>query len=418
MPIVGIPLAGRYFTIFNILFIVTFAFCLLKTFSKNEVNIIVKSINSRTRLLFVFFFIEVIAAFIGLFFLPQNWSRQIFSYLIKSIEYAALFLLIMCEDEDDKEVVVTSFMNGLLFGCIVNAVWGIVQAILWYIGKISLNQLLFSRAIRNEKQVGIYVNVYYGIRVSGLNTDPAHLGALLPILFYYSTRRRKTILILLCLVSLAFSGSTTALLAIAFCSFIMIFRFDCLGKKTSISSHTVLKTLLGILCVALMILSLRNTEIFLRLSGNTTGFLSRVLDVYGNASESTRGTYYLNVFNELYRRLPFAFFGTGLGTSGYAYYDFPEAAIQGVFDVESTYLSYLFDVGIVGLLVYLILLGKSFFVLRNKDDEKINILLMGVLLSIIATGISYHYIITTYQIIPLFFITLINNKTINSEKSN
>lgn len=407
-PIIGISIGKKYITLFNIFFVLTFIISFIFLILKKQKTSKIDKIDKNVKYIFMFFYCEIIAALIGLIVLPESFNSTIVSYLFKSIEYMFLYFMILFFSPEEKELIIKSFLKGFFLGCIANAIWALVQAFFWFTQKKAINTLLFKNAIVEKNHVGLFVYTDYGIRVSGLNTDPAHLGAILPILFFYSSKNKNIILIILTLVALSFSGSTTALVTILTMFFYNIIKVN--YRHIIFNKKTIIKFLVCIIIFAIGILIFKDSSLVKTISKNMNGFLYRVSDVYVESEDVTpREIYYKNAISELFRRWKYALFGTGFGTSGYAYYDIPMAVKQGVYDVESTYLSYVFDIGIIGFIIYIILLYKSYKKINNSD-EKYKILLMGCLLSTIIPGFFYHYIITSYQIITLFLIAVISKK--------
>ena len=89
----------------------------------------------------------------------------------------------------------------MIIGIAINALWSIFEALSWYLLNKSLNDLLFGSFINIGRDI-IIKNKYGGVRVSGLNYDPAHLGGILPILWCFGLMRGNIYIVILSLISL------------------------------------------------------------------------------------------------------------------------------------------------------------------------------------------------------------------------
>ena len=117
--------------------------------------------------------------------------------------------------------------------------------------------------------------------------------------------------------------------------------------------------------------------------------------------------------------------GSGFGTSSFPFVSSGEISkhkgdyVFYPYDPESTYISYLFDIGLFGLILYLIILYKNYFwyskvIFSKKYKETnvtfINVFMFCVLVSICFSGLFYHYTLTAYQVLSLVFLSVLMDK--------
>ncbi len=420
MPIVGIPLGGGYTTLFSITFVLYFAVLVWNVFAKNCTSFGL----SRLKLSYLLFLIWPLFSYIvGLFYMPNEWHSSMTSYTIKVLEYLAITLLLYM---DNDVVSSKAFARGLLAGIIANAIWSVFEAITYYFFRSSLNDIIFSRFLGLNRDVLIW-NSFGGIRVSGFNYDPAHLGGILPILMCVGLFKGNLLLIILTIISLAFSQSTTALVGCIVVFVIYIFTKGLQKKKITSKTVTAMALICVIGVVSLVLLSSNGVLGYFAqsLMKNIEGYIARIDAVYvkSNATEP-RVIYYTQAIDRLIDRGPIvSIMGSGLGTSMYPFRNvvglFASGSQNTVTEIETNYIAYLFDLGIVGLFFYL-----SFLVLGYVNITKVikklisntSFVYLGVFISVICCSALYHYIFTAYQILAFSFATVYVDYLLNDSK--
>ena len=254
------------------------------------------------------------------------------------------------------------------------------------------------------------------IRAGGFNDDPAHIGFIAPAMIAYSIYKKKGWLFLLSIASIASSTSTTALV----CSlFVIIVNFRRI--KQSLNSKNIKKALILIALVVIVILAVPR---FLSMVITVIQkFLNRISNTYsGLSSSGERSIYILQFFKAVSVAGLMCLVGTGFGTASYAYV-FDEQILQQLgliynfpYDMEMTYISYFFDLGIFGLGIYLFILYKLLKSTRNikiGDNSIIRALLVGMILS----ALFYHYTIMAMQVL-LLIVGLANLDVVCSKQKN
>lgn len=411
MPILGIPFGGRYITVFSITFILNFCNIVWEVFRKNQFSFMLTSIK---KVYLIFLIWPIMSYLIGLVYMPKEWHSSMTSYIIRVIEY--LLLTILLYIDNDKENA-RMFGKGLFYGIVVNAVWSIFEAISYYFFSESLNDILFSSYLGLNREILLW-NRYGGIRVSGLNYDPAHLGGILPILLFCGLAKKNIYIIVLSIISLVFSQSTTALVGcIAAIAIFLLIRRKRTKKRLKLKLSLFAGIVIMIFVSIIMISYERTINHFINsIIENIGGYIERINTIYlGSANRiEPREVYYTQAINRLLERNPIvSLIGSGLGTSMYPFRNvsglFATGAQSTVTEIETNYIAYLFDLGIIGFIIYIVLLIKGFLkfmrALRHKKEFPMY-LFLGFFISVICCSALYHYIFTAYQMLTFTFATI------------
>ena len=277
MPILGIPIGGRYITLFTIAFILFFAVSALSFFTRGRLSF---GVTKMKKIYLLFLLWPIVSYVVGMVYMPREWHSSMTRYFIRVIEY--ITITVMLYVNKDKKIAI-SFANGLLIGSIANAVWSIFEAVAFYFFRKSLNDLVFGGFLSLNRDILLW-NKYGGIRVSGFNYDPAHLGGLLPILLYYALMKKNVYLTVLALISLAFSQSTTALVGcLVVLLLFLLFRQKKVHKKV-ISAKSVVTGFVGFVAVISLIYLIKAngniTSFFSSITENINGYIERINTVY------------------------------------------------------------------------------------------------------------------------------------------
>ena len=387
---------------------------LLRT-KKNE------KIGKTTFLYSTWLFIAILSSLFGLFYFNGRieWMNNISSYIPKILLY--LFLLVIISIYNKKEEIIHYFFKGFLLGCILNIIWAIIEGVVYYTLGYSLSSELFSSYISTlslDRQFSSIINSD-GIRVAGFNTDPAHLGGIIPIIILYSALNKKYIILILCAIALAFSQSTTALV----CSFILlIFNIKKIvpSFKIKITRKRLFYILINLLIfiVTITFLFINNdNQIIVSVSKNTTGFLDRINKNYiEGGSNNPRAFYHIYLLPAVLSSGIKVLTGAGFGISSYPYVLNSEISTAAnyldvfAYDPESNYISYLFNTGIIGLSIYILVLYKNYKFYSKRYFDKEKSLIFASIGGIIVSGFFYHYILTAYQVVILIMASVLMDK--------
>lgn len=415
MPIVGIPFGGRYITVFTFVFILFFGMSLIKSITGRKFTF---QINDLKHVYLLFLVWPIISYIVGLIYMPGEWHSSMTTYVIRALEYLVLTVILYIEDNKTTSIY---FIKGLLAGIVANAIWSIFEAVSFYFFRQSLNDMVFGPFLTLNRSILLW-NRLGGIRVSGLNYDPAHLGGILPILFCYALMKKNWYLIILTLLSLAFSQSTTAL---AGCAVVLLFFIFFSHKKKEWSTRKrvtykgVISAFIGIALVVIVFgfLGTNGTlaSFFDSINENISGYIKRINTYYVVSNNvGPREVYYTQFIDGLIERGPLvSAIGSGLGTSMYPFRNvsglFASGSQSTVTEIETNYIAYLFDLGIIGLSFYIVFLIKGFmkmWQISKTNNEPVIYIYLGVFISIICCSALYHYIFTSYQMLAFTFATI------------
>ena len=210
MPIVGIVVAGRDISLYQILFSVI----ILVLFLENSCE---KRNYYSFRLVewLVFAVASSIIGVVVFYFIAPQWSDAALSHIPKILLF--LMFAILWASKNNGEEHAHYVIKVFFIGCIINCLWACVDALDFYITGQSINNILFQGyCIRNKIHYGMMSLVSNGsIRACGFNYDPAHIGFLSPIVASYGFFKRKPIIAAIGFIAALAAASTTAIASCA-----------------------------------------------------------------------------------------------------------------------------------------------------------------------------------------------------------
>lgn len=409
MPIVTLHYNGKHLSVFTFLYVLMM-FMLIVTLKSFTINIKKKSI-----ILYFWLLFSMVSSIFGLLFFvtEKEWSNVVLRYIPKI--YSFFIFLFLLYNSKYKKIIIEFFFNGLIMGCIFNLVWVTIEGFIFYVYHISLNNIVFADYIKLLPENRKFISITYagGIRATGFNYDPAHLGGLIPIVFTYFYLNRNYMMFILIITALAFSQSTTALLStiiIAILHFKKGFMNDIKSK-----SFCRRKLVVGVffLLFLMPVIFLNNYNLFNSLQKNVYGFINRVTTVYiKNDEPDIRMLYHKYIPDAMIFNGFATIIGTGFGTASYPYVseknmrDSLNIISKKPYDPESTYISYLFDLGIIGLLIYLYILLIIYRYYSHYYRSKYNIIIFSIINGIILSSLFYHYTLTAYHVLSIIMAIL------------
>ena len=418
MPIVTISVGDKLVSIFSILFGLLYISTFWMAIRKNRGL----WLNSESIALAMWFLLSLLASIMGAIYFSGDiiWFNQSLSYVPKIFLYFTLLLFAM--KLDNQNHLVANFLNGFIIGCLLNLIWSVIEGFSFYVFGIALNDVVFSEFAKTLPEERPYITIVADgiIRASGFNFDPAHLGGIIPIIFIYSILKRNLYILILALASLVFSGSTTALVSCVLAVLISIGKVN-IFKALVTTSNTRNKGVSLILIIFSLTLIVSNGQVRESIYKNVVGFYNRVNETYvDNGDQGPRYVYHAYLpqamSNSGFRLLT----GTGFGTASHSFVSDPEiikildAESYYPYDPESTYISYLFDIGIVGLLFYVYILTSLLLGYRRRlSFGNVEIIIYSSLCGIIFSGFSYHYTLAAYQVLILVFAVVAKNWSVD-----
>ncbi len=391
MPIVLIPYIK--ISMFTMLLGITMISLLIAQLRQRHCQIY----NPLVLKIFYFFLWGVISSIIGLLFFIKSGSisNEIIRNIPKLFVYIVLALQMAFRKRDN---IPECFFYGIMLGCVANVLLACIEGWWLFYHHESIVQVLFSNFWENKETLDrntFSITSAYGIRVAGFNYDPAFLGMIIPILLYFSIVNNKKFFFALSCLALACSQSTTAI--VVFCLLALLYPKPIITNFKQI----VVIIVIGIV-VFISVGEFRE---------NLWGYLVRINDVYlsSDINSNIRYIYHANILKVIFNNPVQFLFGTGFGTSSYGYF-FP-VPVDNVFmkltffpyDPESVFITYLFDIGVFGLMFYLYIV---FYLYKMLKFNFIKI----VVSSFVLAGLFYHYTLTASHMCALIFALATINK--------
>ena len=411
MPILTIP--GTNISVFTLLSVVFLVYCIIRNAKHGILNIDRKSYSTRLQLWLV---LALCSCLFGFLYYASNeeWRSAVQGYVPKTIIFLMISMFLNYNDNIGR-----SIMKGIIYGAIVNLVAATIDALIYYaLGFSPINRLFHSYIIAHNIRYGmISLQVNGVIRSGGFNYDPAHIGMMAPMIFLYGICSKRYIFVLAALGGILASLSTTALICCFLCGLIYL----CVLRpriKFHVTTRGIFITFIFLIVFAIIIYRFRN---FISIGYNN--LLTRVTNVYlENENGNIRMKYLLAAPKAMYQQGLKLLTGTGFMTASEGYINAGDSlgfTISNVhpYDMENTYLAYLFDLGIIGIIVYVMLLIRlasgSVKILKNEKDNPIYQMIFSGIVAIILSGFFYHYTLFACQIL-LF----ISSSAILDQKKN
>lgn len=427
-PIISIPFGSRDIAVFRIIFYGLLIILFVEALYKGKIRI-----GKNLRILDLWLVESLLACVMGWVILHNSatsFANNASSYIPKVLAFLLFALVWGNQDPEILDTRSKELLNGIMYGCLANLIWAVIDGVGFYTTGRSINNIVFSGYI-------IRHNVRYGMlslltntglfRAAGFNSDPAQIGFIAPIVICYALYEKKYWMILLAILGTLTSASTTALVT----SIIVVVIW--LAKKKNNNVRITTRRFIAI------VLSISAMSVCLALFGGrllsvvdtaTNRFYGRLNTLYfdSGSTSSVRWKYIYLTPKALLNLNVKGIFGLGFGTASYGYVtDNNILAIIGqsrdfAFDPENTYISYLFDTGIVGFilfLTYLVRLLKYFGKKVKYQYEKYELIEYAGVLATVLSMLFYHYILFTPQVfIIIAGLSLMDMKLIEYNYSN
>lgn len=406
MPIVGIVVRGRDISFFKLLFAAAILILGYGFLKKRRI-----SFGRRISLLNVWLVIGLVGCVCGMVFL--RGERAEFGLAARSYIPKVFLLLafsVLWSSSDRADSFCETVLRGFLWGCALNCLWATIDAVDFYVtGKSLHNMVFFGYSSRHGIEYNTMSLIYNGtIRSGGFNSDPAQLGFVAPVLFGYGLSRRHVLPVALAVSGIAASASTTGLVTAAILCILLIRKRDARPLRERFSKLQ-LAELLTFCALLALLLVWQGQRIFALALNMISRFASRIQSEYlNNSGPDIRVRYVLQALGAMKAVLPFMLFGSGFGTASMGYVLTPAViAVIGpghdfAYDMENTYLAYFFDTGVIGLLVFLVMMGSLFVCYRKKFAERESVFSDSVYVAVCAIALSmlfYHYILFAPQML-------------------
>lgn len=336
--------------------------------------------------------------------LVGNWQSESIKGTIKFVFFLAPFCILYSDKElfEYREV----FFKGLKVSAYIQLLWELLQIAFWNIANISINEVVFGQMLGIKIRRSWTFISDERFRPTGVSWEPANLSLALVIGYCLSKNRYSKVLFI---VGTILSTSRTGIILISICVLLDLYKyFRGIRKNKDIEFKKV--TL--ILIIIMIIISLCTCLIF---SNEIVNYINVLVEnivttinklslshLMEDSSANVHTMYYLKAPFILFNSNLFnIFFGYGTFVAGYPYSSMLNVYTwQTGWNPESDFITLLMGNGIIGLVLYYLILYKCFKFNRNDFSK------LKILASITIAGILYINIRSTwpFYIIMMLFV--------------
>lgn len=352
---------------------------------------------SKTRIVGYLFAVEMLFSSIICYITRGDlYASQALAVTIKMVVIVVGMTIFFNNDElrDYYKV----FLKFLYYNAIAQMIWSWMEFALYYGIHFSLNDYVYGQVL-GVSTAHTLTFVQNGLlRTSGFSWEPANLSLVLMIGFLLANR---PIMKWLFALSIFLSTSMTGIFIFCFylaVKLLLSIRNARISRKKIFSSILVIVIVTIIFIVLLRSQSERSQVVFNRIAG-----ILGISSTRDSSSHMHMGYYYWGpelLFNSPLFNI---FFGVGPFMVGRRFSEYFGIYhwLTGLWNPESDVVTIFVGSGIIGTLLYYLL---AFKLLRNrkKINDTIN---FYILLSIIAGGITYLYIRSTWTLLIIFLMT-------------
>lgn len=354
-------------------------FLLYGRMKENGYRLVFK-INRHSSNLVLWYIFSIASAITGIIFSIQmidKFSNEIAVEGIKQIIenlFIYMPILLMLPSHWKGIKVSEIIKNAIIITAKIQAIWALLQTVLFYLGSFDLNKWLFADIFRSQYEWTRYNNIggVILLRPTGLNYDAAFLGLLMVLGFLFERSKIwKTLFVSVIVVSFSRSALVTVALLILYQILIKIKR-----KEITISPSKVIKAGLFTIFLFLVFLIIYNNFEFVRIQIHR--MIERMFAITTGADGTVRHSNYpIVALDVMLFHMPLytKFFGIGLQCSGVAFnvysnyihqFTLTQNFLNNVWAIESDFATVLLGSGIVGFILYYGILIKC--LLYNKDS--------------------------------------------------
>lgn len=361
MPVLTLPVGSL--ALYNIPFLIAI---LLQPFRKSGKLYLYKMP------LYLFIIIIMISSIMSQSIVTDEWFATSFRAAIK---LSIVFMIMLLAFSDEALFKSRSyFMKGMIWAVPIQFFWIIFQSLSWSLFHIKLNSILFGVSVYNEGT--------QGITLTGLSWERADTAFLFAVATAYT---KNPFIRAMALIGTVMTTSRSGLLLIA-----MVYIYELLksiphlASRVKLKRKTLLRLMVSIGALGVLIIILQHIHIpavdtfLLKLSQLITrlGGLFTDTSEYGVKRVDPHKMYFLWLPDTLKQsNLQQLLIGSGTRISGWMYtqlyHRFPN---YGPWNVECDFVALILGNGILGFLIYYVMLLKSFFDTKSEAQKKIIIL--------------------------------------------
>lgn len=414
-PLLALVLGGHSISLMYIAYLFAFGDLL---FARGKRFVRIKSNNSLFKLFGCYLVICFVASLFGIFFFwveQKSYALAQVSFLPKILLY--LFFLILLDANRYGSEKASLILDGIKYGAIINIIWSIADAFIFYTIGISITNEFFISVIEAMDLPNTQASIIEGlfIRSSGLTIDQCFIGYYAIALTIYSLVKKRRLLMLLSVIACFASVSIIGLVGI-----IMVLIAYVIKQKNIVQNIALVSILILFFAVIYhfsdneMVTNFK-TAVELRLESKADN----------DASASTRKLF-IEEFPGALMNMPTALFlGTGYFSASYAY--FPQGLEYAKYDkfhmypvpIENMYIETLFAVGLSGLIVfvlfYLRIIKYAGRLLRFKKDEEFAVILYTFTIGAMILFMFYHNVFdSTIMLLSICAASSLKKSTYNN----
>ena len=400
--LLALVMGGHVLSMLNIFLILAFCELLFSQGSAANRGFNIKSYHSR--LFLTWMTLGMVSSIYGIFrFIEYDEFRAAsVGSFFKIIIY--ILFLIFLGTNSNPSLRIRSLMGGIKFGIILNLIWCIADAAMYYTTNVSLTNTVFQSYIQATDMRHGMASLTDGfmIRSVGLNNDPATVGFFAIAASAYSFLSKKYIVLILSILASFACVSFTAIVGIVLVTlYYLFFNNSNLRNKISLVLTVAIISLFGFLYF-----TLSDSNIA---TGVRTALEMRATAKVDGAQSSEIREYYIKNFLSALNETPEALvIGTGCSTASFPYFSLGLKKYEEFrpFDMENTYIATFFDIGLIGLLAFTYFYFRIFILTRNLPDNikfgDLGKIINATSISALISFMFYHY--TLYSV--LMFISI------------
>lgn len=349
--------------------------------------------------------LSLLLSLISNIFISNRLLPNADQWKVSCIKSSAIFVIIVLSYvymKHENDTVLKIFFRGVYYSCLIQLGWGYFQFIMYSLLSTDINQLIFVEWL-HIFDVFESFNTRGHFNVTGLNTNA---GVLAPILLYLFFTTKKELIKVMALLLLFISGNSTNMI----CGLLVlaIFAVSLAQKKNRINKHKLI--MFSIIFLLVIVLIMFHQDIVDRILVIYKSLLDRLNSIRTlNWTEGSTFVHYryYSSFPTIIASIGVlrVLFGFGFKCGGAPFVIFYNQYPDTIYGTESDPISFLYGLGIFGLVIFYSILIK--IVMNGRKIDKA----YAIYLSIICIGgIFYSLQMNWLILIELLFTETIRRK--------
>lgn len=389
-PLLAVVVGGHYISLMYFVYIIIFADLF---FSGGKYTINIKNNSNLFKNFLLYLFLCFIASLIGMVFFwndEKAYSMAQIRFIPQILIY--LILLFLLDRNNQRDSKVNYILNGIKYGALINIIWSIVDAFVFYTIGLSITNVLFVDVIEAMGVPHAQASTIEGlfIRSAGLTIDQCFIGYYAIALTVYGLVRNKKWLILLSVIACFASVTIIGLVGI------LIVLFGYIITHKNVVPNVALLSFIAVFIVMAYYFS--DNEM---ISNFKTAVQLRIESKADNDASASTRLLFIEEFPGALMNLPTALFlGTGYFSASYAY--FQQGLEYGKYNrfhmypvpIENMYIETLFAVGLVGLIFFVLfyykIIKKTDRIIKLQKSDSSIFILNSFIIGAVILFLFYH----------------------------